>query len=220
MQDSKIWKKHIINLSETLDENGSRSSVARVYFKSKVKELTVDVDKQIETLCGNYINQLYTTILGDNWKKIVEKYNVEKHSVYMLGEENKYIKESISNKYFPSNLAGAGYSIIRYSTTNEYPMIENLNVMVEFSKSSQKKKLISLLCKKIKIEDDFVTQMCNRGIIGGYRYLPGINTFQDLSIKFPDVFETWVFEKLKKVDQVEVVVEEDEIKYLKSFLGC
>ncbi len=139
----------------------------------------------------------------------------------MLGEENKYIKESISNKYFPSNLAGAGHSIIRYSTTNEYPIIENLNVMVEFSKSgSRRKKLISLLCQKIKIEDDFVTQMCNRGILGDYGCLPGVNTFQDLSIKFPDVFEAWVFEKLKKVDQVEVVTEEDEIKELKSFLGC
>lgn len=220
MQDSKIWKKQTVNLSEALDENASRSFITRVYFKSKASELTIDVDKQIEALCRNYINQLYTTILGNNWKEVAEKYSVEKRSVYMLGEENKYIKESISNRYFPSNLAGAGYSVIRYSTTNEYPIIENLNVMVEFSKSSQKKKLISLLCQKIKIEDDFVTQMCNCGIIRNYRYLPGVNTFQDLSIKFPDVFEAWVFEKLKKVDQVEVITMEDEVKNLKSFLGC
>lgn len=207
-----------VYLSEAISEN-DKKSIARSYLKIRSSQLTSEVDKQMDDISRKYLERFYRKILGDSWRNLVEKYKIHEQPLYLISEPLLSKTESLSNKYFDRNYFAT--SGLKYCTSEEYPITED-RVTNVFDKCKSKKKMISLLYEKQNIKDTLVSEMFTRGIINQYSFLPGINTYEDLYLKYPDVFDLWIQDRLQVTTTVgvEVITVEEEINKLKNFLEC
>ena len=205
-----------VYLSEIISDQ-DKNLITQSYFKVRSSQLTSEIDKQIDDISKKYLENYYKKILGDSWRDLVEKYNIRKQSLYLISETIQSKTESLSDKYFGGNYFT---SRLVYYSPEKYPVILDFNVIDNFSKCKSKKKVVSLLYEKQEIKDNLVSEMLSRGIVTKYSFLPGINTYEELSVKYPDVFDLWIQDQLRKTDEIEVISIEEEVNKLKNFLEC
>lgn len=205
-----------VYLSEAISES-DKKSITQSYFKIKSGQLTTEVDKQMDDISRKYLERYYKRILGDSWRDLVKKYNVHEQTLYLISESLLSKTESLSNQYFDGNYFTSG---LKYYSPEEYPVTMGFKVTSIFDKCKSKKKIISLLYEKQEIKDNLVSEMFTRGIMNKYSFLPGVNTYEDLYIKYPDVFDLWIQDQLQVIAGVEVITVEEEVNKLKNFLEC
>lgn len=208
----------IINLSERLSED-IKSCIVETYYETKTTELAKDIIDQIDKISENYLEHHYKHILGESWKTLVEKYKIQKQRICLISEEIRKKQVSLCLTYF-RNGSFTSYRLVHYSK-NEYPyIVGDNNISAKFDKCKSKQKLVSLLYKKLDIQDSFVRELMSRGIMTKFSYLPGIDTYDGLKSKYPEIFEIYMQEILENNDNIVLVSEENEIKHLKNFLKC
>lgn len=216
MNSLKTMKQ--VYLSKDISDS-DKKLITQSYFRVKSSQLTSKVDKQLDDISRKYLERYYKKILGDSWRDLVKKYKIHEQTLYLISEPFLSKTESLSNKYFDRNYFDT--SGLKYHTPEEYPITED-RVTNVFDKCKSKKKMISLLYEKQNIKDTLVSEMFTRGIINQYSFLPGINTYEDLYLKYPDVFDLWIQDRLQVTTTigVEVITVEEEINKLKNFLEC
>lgn len=205
-----------VYLSEAISEN-DKKSIVKSYFKIRSGQLTTEVDKQMDDISRKYLEKYYKKILGDSWRDLVKKYEIHEQTLYLISESLLSKTESLSNQYFDGNYFTSG---LKYYSPEEYPVTVDYRVVDIFGKCKSKKKIVSLLYEKQEIKDNLVSEMFTRGIMNKYSFLPGINTYNDLYIKYPDVFDLWIQDQLRVTARVEVITVEEEVNKLKNFLEC
>lgn len=205
-----------VYLSEIISEQ-DKKFIVQSYFKVKSSQLTSKIDKQMNEISKKYLENYYKKILGVSWRDLIEKYNIRKQSLYLISELIESKVESLSNKYFDGGYFTSG---LKYYSSEEYPVTVDFRVIDNFSKCKSRKKIVSLLYEKQEIKDNLVSEMLSRGIMTEYSFLPRIDDYEELSVKYPDVFDLWIQNQLQKTDEIEVISVEEEVNKLKIFLGC
>lgn len=214
MNNSEITKP--IYLSDSISDR-EKKLIVRSYFRVKSNQLTLEIDKQMNNISRKYLENYYKKTLGNSWRNLIKKYKIFEQPLYLISEPMFLKTKSLSSIYFDNSSFSIG---LRYYSDEEYPRVEDFDITDFFSKCKSKKKIVSLLYEKQKIKDDLVSEMFTRGIMNEYSFLPGINTYEDLYVKYPDVFDLWIQDQLKVVAEVEVITVEEEVNKLKNFLEC
>lgn len=205
-----------VYLSENINDS-DKKLITQSYFQIRSSQLTSEINKQLDDITRKYLERYYKKILGDSWRDLIKKYKIHKQPLYLISEPLLLKTESLSNKYFDGNYFAI--SGLKYHTTEEYPITVD-RVTNVFDKCKSKKKMISLLYEKQEIKDTLVSEMFTRGIMNKYSFLPGINTYEDLYVKYPDVFDLWIQDQLRVIAKVKVISVGEEVNKLKNFLGC
>lgn len=205
-----------VYLSEDISET-DKKLITQSYFRIRSSQLTTKVDKQMDDISRKYLERYYKKILGDSWRDLVRKYEIHEQTLYLISESLLSKTESLSNQYFDRNYFTLG---LKYYSPEEYPVTLDYRVTNVFDKCKSKKKIVSLLYEKQEIKDNLVSEMFTRGIMNKYSFLPGINTYEDLYLKYPDVFDLWIQDQLKVTARVEVITVDEEVNKLKIFLEC
>ena len=205
-----------IFLSEKIN-NGDRILIVRSYYTSCLKKLSIEIDKETDKISEKFLNKYYDKHLGKSWNKLVEKYKLRQHSVYLLFYEKPLIKERpLEEKYFGSYFSSG----LKYFSSKKYPII-NCDLQKDFEKSRLKKKLVSLLYEKIEIQNKIIQELLSSGVVTEYQsFLPGIITYNDLYTKYPKIFNSWIQTLLKSIDSVKIISIDEEVNNLKKFLEC
>ena len=205
-----------IFLSEKIN-NGDRILIVRSYYTSCLKKLSIEIDKETDKISEKFLNMYYDKHLGKSWNKLVEKYKLRQHSVYLLFYEKPLIKERpLEEKYFGSYFSSG----LKYFSSKKYPII-NYDLQKDFEKSRLKKKLISLLYEKIEIQNKIIQELLSSGVMTEYKsFLPGIITYNDLYTKYPKIFNSWIQTLLESIDSVKIISIDEEVNNLKKFLEC
>ena len=205
-----------IFLSEKIN-NGDRILIVRSYYTSCLKKLSIEIDKETDKISEKFLNMYYDKHLGKSWNKLVEKYKLRQHSVYLLFYEKPLIKERpLEEKYFGSYFSSG----LKYFSSKEYPII-NCDLQKDFEKSRLKKKLVSLLYEKIEIQNKIIQELLSSGVMTEYKsFLPGIITYNDLYTKYPKIFNSWIQTLLESIDSVKIISIDEEVNNLKNFLEC
>ena len=191
--------------------------IVRSYYTSYLKKLSVEIDKETDKISEKFLNKYYDKHLGKSWNKLVEKYKLRQHSVYLLFYEKPLIKERpLEEKYFGSYFSSG----LKYFSSKKYPII-NCDLQKDFEKSRLKKKLVSLLYEKIEIQNKIIQELLSSGVVTEYQsFLPGIITYNDLYTKYPKIFNSWIQTLLKSIDSVKIISIDEEVNNLKKFLDC
>lgn len=205
-----------VYLSEAISES-DKKSIVRSYFKIKSSQLTVEIDKQMNDISRKYLERYYKRILGNSWRDLVKKYRVHEQPLYLISESLLSKTTCLSNQYFDGNYLASG---LKYYSPEDYPVTIDFKIKDIFSKCKSGKKIVSLLYEKQEIKDNLVSEMFTRGIMNKCSFLPGINTYEDLYIKYPDVFDLWIQDQLKITAEIEVISVGEEVNKLKNFLEC
>ena len=205
-----------IFLSEKIN-NGDRILIVRSYYTSCLKKLSIEIDKETDKISEKFLNMYYDKHLGKSWNKLVEKYKLRQHSVYLLFYEKPLIKERpLEEKYFGSYFSSG----LKYFSSKKYPII-NCDLQKDFEKSRLKKKLVSLLYEKIEIQNKIIQELLSSGVMTEYKsFLPGIITYNDLYTKYPKIFNSWIQTLLESIDSVKIISIDEEVNNLKKFLEC
>ena len=205
-----------IFLSEKIND-GDRRLIVRSYYTSYLKKLSVEIDKETDKISEKFLNKYYDKHLGKSWNKLVEKYKLRQHSVYLLFYEKPLIKERpLEEKYFGSYFSSG----LKYFSSKKYPII-NCDLQKDFEKSRLKKKLVSLLYEKIEIQNKIIQELLSSGVVTEYQsFLPGIITYNDLYTKYPKIFNSWIQTLLESIDSVKIISIDEEVNNLKNFLEC
>ena len=203
-----------IFLSEKIND-GDRRLIVRSYYTSYLKKLSVEIDKETDKISEKFLNMYYDKHLGKSWNKLVEKYKLRQHSVYLFYEKSLIKEGHLEEKYF-----GSYFSSGLISSPKKYPII-NCDLQKDFEKSRLKKKLVSLLYEKIEIQNKIIQELLSSGVVTEYQsFLPGIITYNDLYTKYPKIFNSWIQTLLKSIDSVKIISIDEEVNNLKKFLEC
>ena len=203
-----------IFLSEKIND-GDRRLIVRSYYTSYLKKLSVEIDKETDKISEKFLNKYYDKHLGKSWNKLVEKYKLRQHSVYLFYEKPLIKERPLEEKYF-----GSYFSSGLISSPKKYPII-NYDLQKDFEKSRLKKKLISLLYEKVEIQNKIIQELLSSGVVTEYQsFLPGIITYNDLYTKYPKIFNSWIQTLLKSIDSVKIISIDEEVNNLKKFLEC
>ena len=203
-----------IFLSEKIN-NDDRILIVRSYYTSCLKKLSIEIDKETDKISEKFLNKYYDKHLGKSWNKLVEKYKLRQHSVYLFYEKPLIKEGHLEEKYF-----GSYFSSGLISSPKKYPII-NYDLQKDFEKSRLKKKLISLLYEKIEIQNKIIQELLSSGVVTEYQsFLPGIITYNDLYTKYPKIFNSWIQTLLKSIDSVKIISIDEEVNNLKKFLEC
>ena len=204
-----------IFLSEKINDS-DRRLIVRSYYTSCLKKLSVEIDKETDKISEKFLNKYYDKHLGKSWNKLVEKYKLRQHSVYLFYEKllikEGHLEEKYLGSYFSSGL--------KYFSSKKYPII-NCDLQKDFEKSRLKKKLVSLLYEKIEIQNKIILELLSSGVVTEYQsFLPGIITYNDLYTKYPKIFNSWIQTLLESIDSVKIISIDEEVNNLKKFLEC
>ena len=203
-----------IFLSEKIND-GDRRLIVRSYYTSYLKKLSVEIDKETDKISEKFLNKYYDKHLGKSWNKLVEKYKLRQHSVYLFYEKPLIKERPLEEKYFESYFSSG-----LISSPKKYPII-NCDLQKDFEKSRLKKKLISLLYEKIEIQNKIIQELLSSGVVTEYQsFLPGIITYNDLYTKYPKIFNSWIQTLLESIDSVKIISIDEEVNNLKKFLEC
>ena len=203
-----------IFLSEKIN-NGDRILIVRSYYTSCLKKLSIEIDKETDKISEKFLNMYYDKHLGKSWNKLVEKYKLRQHNIYLFYEKPLIKEGHLEEKYF-----GSYFSSGLISSPKKYPII-NYDLQKDFEKSRLKKKLISLLYEKIEIQNKIIQELLSSGVVTEYQsFLPGIITYNDLYTKYPKIFNSWIQTLLKSIDSVKIISIDEEVNNLKNFLEC
>ena len=204
-----------IFLSEKIN-NGDRILIVRSYYTSCLKKLSIEIDKETDKISEKFLNMYYDKHLGKSWNKLVEKYKLRQHSVYLFYEIPLIQESPLEEKYFGSYFSSG----LKYFSPKEYPII-NCDLQKDFEKSRLKKKLVSLLYEKIEIQNKIIQELISSGAMTEYQlFLPGIITYNDLYTKYPKIFNSWIQTLLESIDSVKIISIDEEVNNLKNFLEC
>ena len=204
-----------IFLSEKIND-GDRRLIVRSYYTSYLKKLSVEIDKETDKISEKFLNMYYDKHLGKSWNKLVEKYKLRQHSVYLFYEKPLIKERPLEEKYFGSYFSSG----LKYFSSKKYPII-NCDLQKDFEKSRLKKKLVSLLYEKIEIQNKIIQELLSSGVMTEYKsFLPGIITYNDLYTKYPKIFNSWIQTLLKSIDSVKIISIDEEVNNLKKFLEC
>ena len=204
-----------IFLSEKIND-GDRRLIVRSYYTSYLKKLSVEIDKETDKISEKFLNKYYDKHLGKSWNKLVEKYKLRQHIVYLFYEKPLIKERPLEEKYFGSYFSSG----LKYFSSKEYPII-NCDLQKDFEKSRLKKKLVSLLYEKIEIQNKIIQELLSSGVVTEYQsFLPGIITYNDLYTKYPKIFNSWIQTLLESIDSVKIISIDEEVNNLKRFLEC
>lgn len=218
MKNSENSKK--VYLSENIDKD-YKYQIIRAYFHEKSRRLIGDQEKKFDENIRRIIEDAYTRKLGSNWKEIVKKYNVPRYYQSLIHEDFE----------FPDCQWGDETKLI-YNSSKEYPVIKDSKggYFNPIDSYRGRTKLLKELMEIIEVKYEIYKSMVKSGAIievPSQRYredklisLPGVNTYEDLKKKYPEIFEFWIQHVLRSCDSVEIISKETETEILKQFIQC
>ena len=218
MKNSENSKK--VYLSENIDKD-YKYQIIRAYFHEKSRRLIGDREKKFDEKIGRILEDAYIKKLGDNWEDIVEKYNVPRNYQSLIHEDFE----------FPDCQWGDEVKLV-YNSSKEYPVIKDSKgkYFNPIDSYRGRPKLLKELMEIIEIKYEIYKSMVKSGAIievPSPRYwgdklisLPGVNTYEDLKKKYPEIFEFWIQYILRGCDSVEIISKETETETLKQFIQC
>lgn len=218
MKNSENSKK--VYLSENIDKD-YKYQIIRAYFHEKSRRLIGDREKKFDEKIRRIIEDAYIKKLGDNWEEIVEKYNVPRNYQSLIHEDFE----------FPDCQWGDEIKLV-YNSSKEYPVIKDSKgkYFNPIDSYRGRPKLLKELMEIIEIKYEIYKSMVKSGAIievPSPRYwgdkligLPGVNTYEDLKKKYPEIFEFWIQYILRGCDSVEIISKETETETLKQFIQC
>lgn len=218
MKNSENSKK--VYLSENIDKD-YKYQIIRAYFHEKSRRLIGDREKKFDEKIRRILEDAYIKKLGDNWKDIVEKYNVPRNYQSLIHEDFE----------FPDCQWGDEVKLV-YNSSKEYPVIKDSKgkYFNPIDSYRGRPKLLKELMEIIEIKYEIYKSMVKSGAIievPSPRYwgdklisLPGVNTYEDLKKKYPEIFEFWIQYILRGCDSVEIISKETETETLKQFIQC
>ena len=218
MKNSENSKK--VYLSENIDKD-YKYQIIRAYFHEKSRRLIGDREKKFDEKIGRILEDAYIKKLGDNWEDIVEKYNVPRNYQSLIHEDFE----------FPNCQWGDEVKLV-YNSSKEYPVIKDSKgkYFNPIDSYRGRPKLLKELMEIIEIKYEIYKSMVKSGAIievPSPRYwgdklisLPGVNTYEDLKKKYPEIFEFWIQYILRGCDSVEIISKETETETLKQFIQC
>ena len=218
MKNSENSKK--VYLSENIDKD-YKYQIIRAYFHEKSRRLIGDQEKKFDEKIRRILEDAYIKKLGDNWEEIVEKYNVPRNYQSLIHEDFE----------FPDCQWGDEIKLV-YNSSKEYPVIKDSKgkYFNPIDSYSGRPKLLKELMEIIEIKYEIYKSMVKSGAIievPSPRYwgdklisLPGVNTYEDLKKKYPEIFEFWIQYILRGCDSVEIISKETETETLKQFIQC
>ena len=218
MKNSENSKK--VYLSENIDKD-YKYQIIRAYFHEKSRRLIGDQEKKFDEKIRKILEDAYTRKLGDNWEDIVEKYNVPRNYQSLIHEDFE----------FPDCQWGDEVKLV-YNSSKEYPVIKDSKgkYFNPIDSYRGRPKLLKELMEIIEIKYEIYKSMVKSGAIievPSPRYwgdklisLPGVNTYEDLKKKYPEIFEFWIQYILRSCDSVEIISKETETETLKQFIQC
>ena len=218
MKNSENSKK--VYLSENIDKD-YKYQIIRAYFHEKSRRLIGDREKKFDEKIGRILEDAYIKKLGDNWEDIVEKYNVPRNYQSLIHEDFE----------FPDCQWGDEVKLV-YNSSKEYPVIKDSKgkYFNPIDSYRGRPKLLKELMEIIEIKYEIYKSMVKSGAIievPSPRYwgdklisLPGVNTYEDLKKKYPEIFEFWIQYVLRSCDSVEIISKETETETLKQFIQC
>lgn len=218
MKNSENSKK--VYLSENIDKD-YKYQIIRAYFHEKSRRLIGDREKKFDEKIRRILEDAYIKKLGDNWEDIVEKYNVPRNYQSLIHEDFE----------FPDCQWGDEIKLV-YNSSKEYPVIKDSKgkYFNPIDSYRGRPKLLKELMEIIEIKYEIYKSMVKSGAIievPSPRYwgdklisLPGVNTYEDLKKKYPEIFEFWIQYVLRSCDSVEIISKETETETLKQFIQC
>lgn len=218
MKNSENSKK--VYLSENIDKD-YKYQIIRAYFHEKSRRLIGDREKKFDEKIRRILEDSYIKKLGDNWEDIVEKYNVPRNYQSLIHEDFE----------FPDCQWGDEVKLV-YNSSKEYPVIKDSKgkYFNPIDSYRGRPKLLKELMEIIEIKYEIYKSMVKSGAIievPSPRYwgdklisLPGVNTYEDLKKKYPEIFEFWIQYILRGCDSVEIISKETETETLKQFIQC
>lgn len=218
MKNSENSKK--VYLSENIDKD-YKYQIIRAYFHEKSRRLVGDREKKFDEKIRRILEDAYIKKLGDNWEDIVEKYNVPRNYQSLIHEDFE----------FPDCQWGDEIKLV-YNSSKEYPVIKDSKgkYFNPIDSYRGRPKLLKELMEIIEIKYEIYKSMVKSGAIievPSPRYwgdklisLPGVNTYEDLKKKYPEIFEFWIQYILRSCDSVEIISKETETETLKQFIQC
>lgn len=218
MKNSENSKK--VYLSENIDKD-YKYQIIRAYFHEKSRRLIGDREKKFDEKIRRILEDAYIKKLGDNWEDIVEKYNVPRNYQSLIHEDFE----------FPDCQWGDEVKLV-YNSSKEYPVIKDSKgkYFNPIDSYRGRPKLLKELMEIIEIKYEIYKSMVKSGAIievPSPRYwgdklisLPGVNTYEDLKKKYPEIFEFWIQYILRGCDSVEIISKETETETLKQFIQC
>ena len=218
MKNSENSKK--VYLSENIDKD-YKYQIIRAYFHEKSRRLIGDREKKFDEKIRRILEDAYIKKLGDNWEDIVEKYNVPRNYQSLIHEDFE----------FPDCQWGDEIKLV-YNSSKEYPVIKDSKgkYFNPIDSYRGRPKLLKELMEIIEIKYEIYKSMVKSGAIievPSPRYwgdklisLPGVNTYEDLKKKYPEIFEFWIQYILRGCDSVEIISKETETETLKQFIQC
>lgn len=218
MKNSENSKK--VYLSENIDKD-YKYQIIRAYFHEKSRRLIGDREKKFDEKIRRILEDAYIKKLGDNWEEIVEKYNVPRNYQSLIHEDFE----------FPDCQWGDEIKLV-YNSSKEYPVIKDSKgkYFNPIDSYRGRPKLLKELMEIIEIKYEIYKSMVKSGAIievPSPRYwgdklisLPGVNTYEDLKKKYPEIFEFWIQYILRSCDSVEIISKETETETLKQFIQC
>ena len=218
MKNSENSKK--VYLSENIDKD-YKYQIIRAYFHEKSRRLIGDREKKFDEKIRRILEDAYIKKLGDNWEDIVEKYNVPRNYQSLIHEDFE----------FPDCQWGDEIKLV-YNSSKEYPVIKDSKgkYFNPIDSYRGRPKLLKELMEIIEIKYEIYKSMVKSGAIievPSPKYwgdklisLPGVNTYEDLKKKYPEIFEFWIQYILRGCDSVEIISKETETETLKQFIQC
>lgn len=217
MKNSENSKK--VYLSENIDKD-YKYQIIRAYFHEKSRRLIGDREKKFDEKIRKILEDAYTRKLGDNWEEIVEKYNVPRNYQSLIHEDFE----------FPDCQWGDEIKLV-YNSPKEYPVIKDSKgkYFNPIDSYRGRPKLLKELMEIIEVKYEIYKSMVKSGAIievpnpcWGDKLisLPGVNTYEDLKKKYPEIFEFWIQYILRSCDNVEIISKETETEILRQFIQC
>lgn len=217
MKNSENSRK--VYLSENIDKD-YKYQIIRAYFHEKSRYLIGDREKKFDEKIRRILEDAYTRKLGNNWKEIVKKYNVPLNYQSLIHEDFE----------FPDCQWGDEIKLV-YNSSKEYPVIRDSKgkYFNPIDSYRGRPKLLKELMEIIEVKYEIYKSMVKSGAIievpnpcWGDRLisLPGVNTYEDLKKKYPEIFEFWIQYVLRSCDSVEIISKETETETLKQFIQC
>lgn len=218
MKNSENSKK--VYLSENIDKD-YKYQIIRAYFHEKSRRLIGNQEKKFDEKIRRILEDAYVRKLGDNWEEIVKKYHVPRNYQSLIHEDFE----------FPDCQWGDEIKLV-YNSPKEYPVIKDSKgkYFNPIDSYRGRPKLLKELMEIIEIKYELYKSMVKSGAIievPSPRYwgdklisLPGVNTYEDLKKKYPEIFEFWIQYVLRSCDSVEIISKETETETLKQFIQC
>ena len=218
MKNSENSKK--VYLSENIDKD-YKYQIIRAYFHEKSRRLIGDREKKFDEKIRRILEDAYIKKLGDNWEEIVKKYDVPRNYQSLIHEDFE----------FPDCQWGDEIKLV-YNSSKEYPVIKDSKgkYFNPIDSYRGRPKLLKELMEIIEIKYEIYKSMVKSGAIievPSTRYwgdklisLPGVNTYEDLKKKYPEIFEFWIQYVLRSCDNIEIISKETETETLKQFIQC